>query len=87
LPFDPTLRVDVKWDKALRGAYDGTGAPPEWLEDQRKADAIKAQMRAQQAATQQVADVGHVGEQAGKAAAAAKNVGEAASSLKDAGLM
>jgi hypothetical protein len=87
MQFDPTVRADVDFDKAFRGAFEGTGAPAEWLEDKDKADAIKAQARAQQAAAQQAADLGHVGEQAGKAATAVKNVGDAASSLQDAGLV
>ena len=86
LQFDPSIRADVNFDKAFRGAYEGTGAPADWLEDQRKADAIKAQARAQQAAAQQAADLGHVGDQAGKVAAAVKGVGEASASLRDAGL-
>jgi hypothetical protein len=87
MQFDPTVRADVNFGKAFRGAYSGTGAPAEWLEDPAKAEAIKTQVRAQQAAAQQAADVGHIGEQAGKIATTAKNVGEAASSLQAAGLM
>jgi Domain of unknown function (DUF2019) len=48
---------------------------------------VKAQSRAQQAAAQQAADLGHVGEQAGKMANAAKGVGEAATALKAASLV
>jgi len=87
MQFDPSVRADVNFDKAFRGVYEGTGAPAEWLEDQDKADAIKAQARAQQAAAQQAADLGHVSEHAGKAATAVKNVGEMASSLQHAGLV
>jgi hypothetical protein len=86
MQFDPSVRADVNFDKAFRGVYEGTGAPAEWLEDQDKAAAVKAQARAQQAAAQQAADLGHVSEQAGKAATAVKNVGEMASSLQNAGL-
>jgi hypothetical protein len=87
MQFDPSVRADVNFGKAFRGAYEGTGAPAAWLVDEKEAEAGKAQARAQQAAAQQAADLGHVGEQAGKAAAAVKNVGEAASSLQDAGLV
>jgi len=85
MQFDPSVRADVNFDKAFRGAYEGTGAPAEWLEDPEHADALKAQARAQQAAAQQAANIGHVSEQAGKAAVAVKNVGEMASSLRNAG--
>ena len=87
MQFDPSVRADVNFDKAFRGVYEGTGAPAEWLEDEDKAAAIKMQARTQQAAVQQAADLGHVSEQAGKAATAVKNVGEMASSLQTAGLM
>jgi hypothetical protein len=87
MQFDPTLRADVNFGKAFHGAYEGTGAPAEWLEEEKRAEAIKAQARAQQAAAQQAADIGHMGEQASKAATAVKNVGEAATSLQDAGLV
>ncbi len=87
MQFDPSVRADINFDKAFRGAYEGTGAPAEWLEEEDKAAAVKAQARAQQAALQQAAALGHAGEQAGKAATAVKNVGEMASSLQTAGLV
>jgi hypothetical protein len=86
MQFDPSVRADVNFDRAFRGVYDSTGAPAEWLEDEEQAAAVKAQARAQQAAAAQAAALGHVSEQAGKAAAAVKNVGDMASSLKNAGL-
>ncbi len=87
MQFDPAVRADIDFDKAFRGAYDGTGAPAAWLNDERNAAAIKAQGRLQQAAAQQAADLGHVGEQAGKVARAVKNIGEAATSLQNAGIV
>jgi hypothetical protein len=87
MQFDPSVRADINFDKAFRGAYEGTGAPAEWLEEEDKAAAVKAQARAQQAALQQAAALGHTSEQAGKAATAVKNVGEMASSLQTAGLV
>jgi len=87
MQFDPSVRADINFDKAFRGAYEGTGAPAEWLEEEDKAAAIKAQARAQQAALQQAATLGHASEQAGKAATAVMNVGEMASSLQTAGLV
>jgi hypothetical protein len=86
MQFDPSVRADVNFDRAFRGAYDSTGAPAEWLEDEDKAAAIKAQAGAQQAAAAQVAALGDAGEQAGKVAAAVKTAGDMASSLKHAGL-
>jgi hypothetical protein len=86
MQFDPSVRADVNFDRAFRDAYDSTGAPAAWLEDEEKAAAIKAQARAADAASTQAAALGHAGEQAGKVAAAVKNVGDMASSLKHAGL-
>jgi hypothetical protein len=87
MQIDPTVRADFDVDTAFRDAFEGTGAPAKWLIDRDKADQVKAQARAQQAAAQQAADLGHVGEQAGKMADAAKGVGEAATALKGAGLV
>src|SRR5712672_1656840 len=70
MQFDPSVRADINFDKAFRGASAGTGAPADWLEDEDKAAATKAQARAQQAALQQAATLGHASEQAGKAATA-----------------
>jgi head-to-tail connecting protein len=86
MQFDPSVRADINFDRAFRGVYDSTGAPAEWLEDEDKAAAIKAQASAGQEAAQQAAALGHAGEQAGKVAAAVKNVGDMAASLRNAGL-
>ena len=51
-----------------------------------EADKAKADERQQQQAAQQASMLGHVAEQGGKAAAAVTNVGQAATSLQDAGL-
>jgi Bacteriophage head to tail connecting protein len=87
MQIDPTVRADFDVDTAYRDAVDGTGAPARWLFPKDKADAIKAQARAQQAAAQHAADLGHLGEQAGKVANAVKNVGEAGTALQEAGLV
>jgi hypothetical protein len=86
MQFDPSVRADVNFDKAFRGVYESTGAPADWLEDEDKAAAVKAQARAAQATAAQAAALGHASEQAGKAATAVKNVGDMAASLKNAGL-
>ncbi len=86
MQIDPAVRADFDVDGGFRDAFPGTGAPVKWLVDKKKADAIKAQARQQQAAQQQATDLGHLGEQGGKMAAAVKNVGDAATSLQDAGL-
>jgi hypothetical protein len=87
MELDPAVRADIDVDTAFRDAYDGTGAPAGWLLDKKKANAIKVQARAQQAAIQQASDLGHLGEQAAKMATAVKNIGEAGTALDDAGLM
>jgi hypothetical protein len=87
MEIDPTVRADIDIDAAFRDAYDGTGAPAGWLVDKDRANAVKAQVRAQQGAAQRAADLGHLGEQASKMATAAKNVGEASTALENAGLV
>jgi hypothetical protein len=86
MQIDPNTKADFRTRPAFRGAFEGTGAPIEWLEDQDKADKIVAQAEQQQAMAQQAADLGHMGEQGGKMATAVQNVGDAAKSLQDAGL-
>ncbi len=87
MQIDPAMRADFDVDTAFRDAFEGTGAPARWLVDKGKADQVKAAVRAQQAAAQQAADLGHAGEQVGKVAEAAKSVGEATGALKGAGLV
>jgi hypothetical protein len=83
---DQSLTADLDTDTAFRDAYEGTGAPSTWLRSKEEAQKIKDQARQQQQAAQQASMLGHVAEQGGKAAMAVKNVGEAATSLQDAGL-
>lgn len=87
MQIDPAVRADFDVDTAYRDAMGGTGAPAKWLVDKAMADRIKAQTRAQQAAAQQASDLGHMADQGSKMATAAKNVGEAATSLQDAGIV
>jgi hypothetical protein len=79
------VRADVNFDRAFRGVYGSTGAPAEWLEDEDKAAAVKAQARAEQTTGQEAAALGHADEQAGKTAMAVKHVGDMATSLRNAG--
>jgi Bacteriophage head to tail connecting protein len=87
MQIDQAVRADFDVDAAFRDAVDGTGAPATWVVPKDKADAIKAQARAQQAAAQQAEDIGHVGDQATKVANAVKSAGEAGSALREAGLV
>lgn len=82
LSLDPSLAADVDTDAAFRDAVPGTGARPTWLRDKNDADAIKTANRQKQNTIDQANMVGHVGEQAGKVAAALKTGGEAASALQ-----
>ncbi len=86
MQIDPSVRADFDVDKAFRDSFEGTGSPAEWLVDPDKANAIKDQVRQQQAAQQQAADLGGMGENASKMANAVENVGKASSALQDAGL-
>lgn len=83
---DQTLVADFDADTALRDAWDGTGAPATWLRTKEEADQIKTQSRQQQQAAQAAQQLGNVAEAGGKAAVAVQNVGQAATSLQDAGL-
>lgn len=85
IQVDPSLKADVDTDVAFRDAVPGTGARPSWLRAKDQADAIKADNRQQQQQIQQAEQLGHLGENAGKVAAALKTGGEAASALQDAG--
>jgi hypothetical protein len=86
MQFDPNTRVDTDIRAAYRDAYEGTGGPSEWLLPKDKADQLVQQQQEQQQAMEAANQVGHVAEQGGKAAAAVTNVGQAATSLQDAGL-
>ncbi len=86
MQLDPSLSADADLDVAFRDAVPGTGALPTWMRDKDAADKIKAQQRAEQQAEKEAAQLGHVGENAGKMANAVENIGTAANSLRDAGL-
>ncbi len=86
MQIDSSVRADFDVDGAFRDSFEGTGAPVGWLVDPDKANAIKDQVRQQQAAQQQAADLGGMGENASKMANAVENVGKAGSALNDAGL-
>jgi len=86
MQFDPNTRVDTDIRAAYRDAYEGTGGPSTWLLPKDKADQLVQQQQQQQEAMEAANQVGHVAEQGGKAAAAVTNVGQAATSLQDAGL-
>src|SRR5258706_563185 len=86
MQFDPNTRVDTDIRGAYRDAYEGTGGPSTWLLPKDKADQLVQQQQQQQEAMEAANQVGHVAEQGGKAAAAVTNVGQAATSLQDAGL-
>lgn len=87
MQIDPSIRADVDSDTAFREAFPGTGAPASWLRDKQVADQMKQQEREEAASAQQAAQLGHVSDQATKAANAVENVGNAASSLQNSGLM
>lgn len=87
MEIEPNVRADVDIDKAFRDAVAGTGAPADWLVDEKQALASKQAMQAQQAAAAQAAQLAHVAEAGGKVGAAAKNIGDAAQSLQSAGVM
>jgi hypothetical protein len=87
MQLDASLGADVDLDTAFRDAIPGTGAPAKWIRPKDAADKIKQQARQAQQMASQAAQLGHAADQGGKLAVAAKNVGEAATSLQDAGML
>jgi hypothetical protein len=87
MEIEPNVRADVDVDKAFRDAVAGTGAPADWLIDEAQALRTKQAMQQQQAAAAQAAQLAHVAEAGGKVGAAAKNIGDAATSLQNAGVV
>jgi Bacteriophage head to tail connecting protein len=86
MQFDPNIKMDTDIRGAYRDAFTGTGAPSTWLVPKEQADQLLQQQQQQQQALEAANQVGHIAEQGGKAAAAVTNVGQAATSLQDAGL-
>lgn len=84
IAVDPNVAVDWDVDTAYRDAVDGSGAPARWLIPKEKADAIKAQKRAQaaqQAAAQTALST------AGAGADVANKIGAAATQLQQGGVL
>jgi head-to-tail connecting protein len=87
MQIEPTTRADVDMDAAFRDAVPGTGSPASWLLPKDKADQLKAQMAQEQQAAAAAAKLSagaQVGSQVGQAA---KNVGDAAQSMRAAGML
>jgi hypothetical protein len=87
IEIEPNVRADVDIDTAFRDAVAGTGAPANWLVDEKVAMQTKQNMQAQQAAAAQAQKLGQLAEAGGKIGAAAQNIGDASTSLQDAGLV
>lgn len=78
-PIDPSVRVNMDWDKAFRDALPSVGVPAEWVVDEEMAQAAKA-AQAQKDMMQQMAGMVQQG------ADIATSVGQAGQSLQAAGL-
>lgn len=78
--IDPTVRRDLDIDRAFRDALLASGAPPEWIVPQEVADQQKAQDRQAQQMQQQMQALQQGADTAGQ-------VGDAAKSLQDAGVI
>lgn len=87
MQIDPTLRADVDLDTAFRDAVPGTGSPAAWLVPKDKADQNKEKMAQQQAAQAAAAHLGTVADAGSKVGLAAKNVGDATTAMRDAGMV
>src|SRR5258705_13921621 len=86
MQFDPNVRMDFDIREATRDAFDGTMAPSTWKLPKEQADKLVQEQQQQQQAMEQASQLGHMADQGGKAATAVTNVGQAATSLQDAGL-
>ena len=84
--IQPTVRLNVDWDKATRDAIDGTGAKAEWLLPEDKVKQLAAQEAQQQAAQQAAQQVAQGADVASRVGDAAKNAGDAMQSLQGAGV-
>lgn len=77
--IEPNVKYDVDVDKAFRDALIGTGAPSEWIVDEKQADAAKANAAKVQALQTAAATIG-------QGAQVAQQVGDATQSLQVAGI-
>lgn len=84
--LDPTVIHDLDVDTAYRDAILSTGAPATWVVPKQQADAVKAQVRQQQAAQaaqqQQMDAVTQAATAAGTAGDAASKIGQAVNTLQ-----
>jgi hypothetical protein len=87
MQLQPSLISNVDIDTGFRDAVPGTGAKAKWLRSPDDARKMALQVQQQHAAEQQAAQLGQVADSGAKLGNAAKNVGDAASSLQDAGVM
>lgn len=86
MQIEPKLRNVPKIEVAFRDAATGAGAPATWLRDEDETQKLNDQDQAAMEAEKQAAQLGQAADAGGKIGVAAKNVGEAATSLQDAGL-
>lgn len=66
--MDPAIRRDVNIDKAFREAMLGTGAPSDWLVDEKEAQELKDQDREAAAMQQNIQGAAETAQQVGEAA-------------------
>jgi hypothetical protein len=83
---DPDVALLADMPKATREAIDGTGAPADWLLDERKFDERRQQKAQAAAAAAQAEAVAAGADVATRVATAADSAGRAAQSLQGAGL-
>lgn len=86
MQIDPTIRLQVDWQKATRTAIAGTGAPADWLRDEDEVKKMAAEEQQQQQAAQQAQQVATGADAASRVADATKGAGEASQALQQAGM-
>ena len=87
MQIDEMVKADVNTDRAFRDAIPGTGAPAEWVVDEDKANAAKAQARQQEQDAATANKLAAAADTGSKIGDAAKNVGDAAQSMQAAGMV
>ncbi len=86
MQIDPTVRLQVDWQKSTRVAIAGTGAPADWLRPEDEVKQLAAEEQQQQQAAQQAQQVASGADAASRVADATKGAGEASQALQQAGM-
>lgn len=84
---DPTVMLNADMHQATRDAISGGGAPTKWLRTPQQVQKLQEQEQQQQAAAAAAQQVAEGADVASRVGDAARNAGDAATSLQEAGLI